>query len=911
MASAGERERGEEEEVMVLPGLRARCACACACSPSLPSRVAKEKQRGKKRGDFQALRAKIDKGVHLGHESWNTVQSANKVGNLVLPRQQKREEEEREDSQSALLESEELVRVESPNREARWLKDAAYFTQKHGSPTVRRVLKYGELLRDVRQERVDKVVFFTRRDEYEQVPLRLLRVPCLVVYHDRTVAQSMVPEDDVRLQLAMENHGVTVELTVEPMEGYQTKRTGNSLFSVLNGYIDETSGFGKSAVIVFPLLLLGVLYALSQVKARLQGDAEDRKKLNIAKDEQKKMWKEQERISQLRREAEEMAFQGYGAEDIYTRMDRLKVPYDKEEIEDLVLLAKEGKLQDPRKASADDDGEVNFRSRGSDGEGTSMSGGGGGGDETQRFLKSAVKIQRVQDKRDQKVQQARLRKVGRKMQQRGVKFQYLDEETVTFKDVAGLPEVVYQLQEIVDFFQNPQYWRNVGARVPKGVLLEGPPGNGKTLMARAVAGEAGVSFLSINASEFVEMFIGVGAARVRDVFTTARQLAPAIVFIDELDAVGRKRGGAEGNEERDQTVNQLLSEIDGFEESTNIVIMAATNRVDILDEALVRPGRFDRKVRIDLPEVDAREAIFLVHAEKRPLGDDVDAKEIAKLTSGMSGAEIADVVNQGSLIAAREDASELAQRHFLKALKRGQLGDRIDSLFTPRERELLARQSAGICLALTLLPALEDVEVVSIECYERLPLGRQNVLVNQERRNTNQWTATYYKELLVATLAGYAADQIKPNGLAGLHGTSTIHQSHLHMARHIATQLVMVLGVTGDSDLPSCPLADLCEEESIYGGGGLWSSSPIFKIPYDRFSSETLVKAEQYRQTLLDESLQQAKKLISSNQDALNAIVDTLLKEDTIEGDRLREIIKSHSKDAYSRALGLKQTHFL
>jgi len=523
-------------------------------------------------------------------------------------------------------------------------------------------------------------------------------------------------------------------------------------------------------------------------------------------------------------------------------------------------------------------------------------------------LKSAVKIQRVQDKRSQKVQQARLRKVGRKMQQRGVKFQYLDDETVTFKDVAGLPEVVYQLQEIVDFFQNPKYWRNVGARVPKGVLLEGPPGNGKTLMARAVAGEAGVSFLSINASEFVEMFIGVGAARVRDVFATARQLAPAIVFIDELDAVGRKRGGAEGNEERDQTVNQLLSEIDGFEESTNIVIMAATNRIDILDEALVRPGRFDRKVRIDLPESDAREAIFMVHASKRPLAADVDAAEIARLTSGMSGAELADVVNQGSLIAARESAKELNQDHFLRALRRGQLGDRIDSSFNDRERELVALQCAGVSLALTLLPALEEVEVVSTECYERLPLGRQNVEVNEQRRKTNQWTANYYEELLVATLAGYAADLVKSQGGAEGrgHNISTIHQSHLHMARHIASQLVMVLGATGDGDLPACPMADLREEESIYGGSNLWSKSPMYRIPYTRFSAETLDKAEQYRQQLLNDSLDRAKRLMRDNEEALDAITSRLLEAETIEGDELREIVRQKAPLSAARAEGMK-----
>ena len=860
-------------------------------------RLSKKRTAGSERN--VSVRAKIDKGVHIGYESWNTVQSASRVNRLILPEEELKIED---------VKAKDLIKSEEKHGGASQVRNSEYFTLKHGIPTIRKVIKYGQLLRQIRTERVDKVIFFTWRNDMNREPVRLSRVPCMVVYHDRSVAQCMVPEDDVRLQLAMENHGVTVELTVEPMEGYlqnKAKGKGNKgLLSVMSSYVDETSDFGKAAVLFGPLVLIGVLYALSQVKARLSGDAEDRKKMNIAKDQEKKLWKEQERLSELKKEAEVMAFKGYQTDAIIRRLDRLDVPYDREEIEEYVLLASEGKLPDPNKRSDDD--EVSFRSK--------SGGEGDGQDESQRFLKSAVKVQRVQDKRDQKLQQARLRKVGNKMKQRGVKFQYLDEETVTFKDVAGLPEVVYQLQEIVDFFQNPQYWRNVGARVPKGVLLEGPPGNGKTLMARAVAGEAGVSFLSINASEFVEMFIGVGAARVRDVFATARQLAPAIVFIDELDAVGRKRGGAEGNEERDQTVNQLLSEIDGFEESTNIVIMAATNRVDILDEALVRPGRFDRKVRIDLPEVDAREAIFMVHANKRPLGGDVDASEIAKLTSGMSGAEIADVVNQGSLIAAREDASELNQNHFLRALKRGQLGDRIDTMFSPRERELLAVQSAGICLALTLLPALENVEMVSIECYERLPLGRQNVLVNEERRTTNQWTGNYYQELLVATLAGYAADQVRSRGKVStgdLSGTSTIHQSHLHMARHVASQLVMVLGVTGDSDLPACPLADLVEEKSIYGDAGLWSTSPMYRIPYKRFAPETLLKAEQYRQTLLDESLQQAKKLIESNRDALDAIVDTLLSEERIEGERLQEIIKLHSKDAFSHAMELKHAHFL
>ena len=331
--------------------------------------------------------------------------------------------------------------------------------------------------------------------------------------------------------------------------------------------------------------------------------------------------------------------------------------------------------------------------------------------------------------------------------------------------------------------------------------------------------------------------------------------------------------------------------------------MAATNRIDILDEALVRPGRFDRKVRIDLPEVDAREAIFMVHAQRRPLASDVDASEIAKLTSGMSGAELADVVNQGSLIAARENATELHQSHFLRALKRGQLGDRIDSLFSPNERELVALQSAAIALALTLLPALEDVEVVSIECYERLPLGRQNVVVNEDRRMTNQWTANYFEELLVATLAGYAADQVKSHGLRTV---STIHQSHLHMARHIASQLVMVLGATGDADLPACPMADPSEDKSIYGSKGLWSASPMYRIPYDRFSPETLQKAEQYRQSVLNDSLDKAKRLMEANVEALDAIAKTILEKELIEGDELREIIETHAYLPSKRASQLK-----
>jgi len=735
----------------------------------------------------------------------------------------------------------------------------------------------------------------------ERIPTRLRRCPSLVVRRDGTVAQAFVNwEEDSRIQAAMETHNVVIELSVEPMEGYLKKKPGRMSDRQVEmagtqrarRTFDETSAFGKSAVLCAPIFIIGVLYILSQVKARLQGDAEDRRKLNVSKDETKKVWREQERIGQLKREAETMAKQGYELDDICKRLDRLGVPYEQEEIDDLVLLAKEGKLG-PAGSSLDgeDDEEggeaVVFRNRqGDEGDGSSM-------DETQRFLKSAVKVQRAQDAHQQKIQQARLRKVGRKMQQRGVKFQYLDDETVTFKDVAGLPEIVYQLQEVVDFFKNPQQWRKVGARVPKGILLEGPPGNGKTLMARAVAGESGVSFLSINASEFVEMFIGVGAARVRDVFATARQLAPAIVFIDELDAVGRKRGGAEGNEERDQTVNQLLSEIDGFEESTNIVIMAATNRADILDEALVRPGRFDRKIRVDQPELEARKSIFLVHANRRPMDEDVDADDIAKLTSGMSGAEIADVVNQGSLIAAREGAEELHHHHFLAALKRGQLGDRIDHYFDPSDKERLAKQSAAIGLAMTLLPALEDVEVLSIAAYERLPLGRQNVIPNDSRRRTNQWTREYYQELLVATIAGFAAEQLEHPGRDAL--ASTINQSHLHLSRHIAAQLVMVLGATGDKDLPETFLPPFAEQVSKQAD--IWSFGPHFKIPQSRFTQKTLEKAEKYRQDLLDRALERAKKLIGDNQEAFEAVSTELTRTETMEGDRLREIVRQYSKD--------------
>ena len=290
-------------------------------------------------------------------------------------------------------------------------------------------------------------------------------------------------------------------------------------------------------------------------------------------------------------------------------------------------------------------------------------------------------------------------------------------QRVTFKDVAGAREAKEELREIVDFLKNPKKFLDIGARIPKGILLMGAPGTGKTLLARAVAGEAGVSFFSIAGSEFVEMFVGVGASRVRDLFDLAKKAAPAIIFVDEIDAVGRVRGTGVGggNDEREQTLNQILVELDGFEPNEKVIVMAATNRPDVLDPALLRPGRFDRRVTLDLPDRKDREEILLIHARKKPFAEDVNLPLIAERTPGFSGADLYSLMNEAAILAAREERSTVAQFDLIRSIEKVMLGpERKSHILSKREKELTAFHEAGHAVAASVLPYADPVHKISI-----------------------------------------------------------------------------------------------------------------------------------------------------------------------------------------------------
>jgi len=342
----------------------------------------------------------------------------------------------------------------------------------------------------------------------------------------------------------------------------------------------------------------------------------------------------------------------------------------------------------------------------------------------------------------------------------GGKRKPVDPETVrvTFDDVAGIDEVENEISEVVDFLKDPDRYRRVGARAPKGVLLAGPPGTGKTLLARATAGEAGVPFFSASAAEFIEMVVGVGASRVRELFTEARKVAPAIIFIDEIDTIGRARGGTTigGHDEREQTLNQILTEMDGFSGSEGVIVLAATNRAEVLDPALLRPGRFDRTIVVSAPDLKGRLEILRVHTRQVPLGADVDLEQLARATPGMTGAELANLVNEAALVAARRGEGQVAQRDLTSALEKVQLGTARNVVMPAEERRRTAYHEAGHALLGMLQPGADPVRKVSI-----IPRGRAlGVTLSTPQNDRYGYDAEYLRGRIVGALGGMAAEQV-------------------------------------------------------------------------------------------------------------------------------------------------------
>ncbi len=452
-----------------------------------------------------------------------------------------------------------------------------------------------------------------------------------------------------------------------------------------------------------------------------------------------------------------------------------------------------------------------------------------------------------------------------------------DRPKVTFDDVADVKEAKEELREIVDYLKNPGKYTSIGARVPKGVLLIGPPGTGKTLLARAIAGEAGVPFLSISGSEFVEMFVGVGAARVRDLFEKAKRLAPAIVFIDEIDAVGRVRGAGigGGHDEREQTLNQLLVEMDGFEAGTGIIVIAATNRPDILDPALLRPGRFDRVVVVDRPDVQGRFEILKIHARKIKMSGDVDLKKIAEITPGFSGADLENVINEAALLAARKNKRLVEQGDLEEAVDKIMMGVAKEVALTPEEKKRVAYHEAGHALLSNLLPKADPVHKVSI-----IPRGMAlGVTVSTPKEDKKLMTREYIEDMITVMMGGRAAEKIIFGNL------STGAANDLERVTEIARKMITEWGMSDKIG----PAALGKTQTEVFLGRDLGLKTPI--------SEETLRVIDEEIRRIVSWAESRAEQILRENVDKLHNLAKALLEKETVSGKELEEIIGGDGKE--------------
>ncbi len=441
---------------------------------------------------------------------------------------------------------------------------------------------------------------------------------------------------------------------------------------------------------------------------------------------------------------------------------------------------------------------------------------------------------------------------------------------VTLDDVAGEEEAKQELAEVVDFLSNPAKYHQLGARIPRGVLLVGPPGTGKTLLARAVAGEAGVPFFSISASEFVEMFVGVGASRVRDLFSKAKEAAPSIVFIDELDAVGRRRGAGLGtvNDEREQTLNQLLVEMDGFDERHEVIVLAATNRPDVLDPALLRPGRFDREVVVGLPDRKGREGILRIHTKNLPLAPDVDLVMLSRSTTGFSGADLANLANEAALTAARHSHTQVTRADFEEAMDRVILGGARSLLLDPKERQVVAYHEAGHAVVAWLTPNTDPVQKVTI-----IPHGRA-LGVTQQVPGEDQYN--YGRQYLLAKIAVMLGGRSAEELVFG--DVTTGAESDLVEATRLARRMVTRWGM-GELGL----MALEADEQQPFLGYELAQGKQV--------SEATAALIDQNVRALLEERHQAARAVLASARTQLDQVVQALLHDETVTEEKLAEIL--------------------
>lgn len=447
------------------------------------------------------------------------------------------------------------------------------------------------------------------------------------------------------------------------------------------------------------------------------------------------------------------------------------------------------------------------------------------------------------------------------------------DKKVTFEDVAGVEEAKDELKDIVEYLKNPKRFSRLGGRMPRGILLVGPPGTGKTLLAKAVAGEADVPFLSISGSDFVELFVGVGASRVRDLFNQAQRLAPCVIFIDEIDAVGRQRGAGlgGGHDEREQTLNQLLVEMDGFDPNEGIIVLAATNRPDILDPALLRPGRFDRTVYVPKPDVRGREEILKVHVKNLPLGEDVDLRVIARGTPGLTGADLANLVNEAALIAARKNKDRIEMEDFEEAKDKVLMGkERKSMILSDEEKKMTAYHEAGHALLATLLPHADPIHKVTI-IPRGLALGVTQQLPEDDRYT---YTKEYLEDQITVLLGGRVSEEIM------LGKITTGAGSDLERATEIARRMVCEWGM---SDLGPLNFGE--KEGAIFLGKSLTLKKEI--------SEETARLIDREIEKIIKKNYERAKKIVNKNRDKLEAIAMGLLEKEVLTSEEINAIINA------------------
>ncbi|WP_255098823.1 MULTISPECIES: ATP-dependent zinc metalloprotease FtsH [Synechococcus] len=454
---------------------------------------------------------------------------------------------------------------------------------------------------------------------------------------------------------------------------------------------------------------------------------------------------------------------------------------------------------------------------------------------------------------------------------------------VRFEDVAGIDEAKAELQEVVTFLKEPERFTAVGARIPRGVLLVGPPGTGKTLLARAIAGEADVPFFSISASEFVEMFVGVGASRVRDLFRQAKAKAPCIIFIDEIDAVGRQRGAGigGGNDEREQTLNQLLTEMDGFEDNSGVILLAATNRSDVLDSALLRPGRFDRQIMVELPDRRGREAILGVHARTRPLGDDVSLPLWARRTPGFSGADLANLINEAAILTARRERLFIDEQAMNDALERVTMGLGAKPLQDSAKKRLIAYHEVGHALLTTLLPAADNLDKVTLLPRAGGIGGFARTTPDEEILDSGLISKAYLRARLVVAMGGRAAEIVVFGDAEVTQGAS----GDLQMVSQIAREMVTRYGFSMLG-----PMALEQEGGEVFLGRD-WTR------PEHSYSNNTATQIDAVVQQIARDALKQAIDLLTPRRPLMDALVEALIEQETLDEISFNKIVQAHEKD--------------